>query len=175
MDCLQRANVRLCKFIIILLGGYVNQSELKSVEKAVVHTDMWQIFSWSVGLWTDPDDQSPTVNSSGWLLWLLVCGEQCVSSCILSNEHHIGELQHQHSSVTERIHHPGQPLEQWSCWSTCTDRHPVHMRAYVTCRLVYKPPPTFSPKAAVINPAIWELASLNACNTTCCSASHHLY
>lgn len=40
MDCLQRANVRLCKFIIILLGGYVNQSELKSVEKAVVHTDM---------------------------------------------------------------------------------------------------------------------------------------
>ena len=88
----------------------------------------------------------------------------------MSNELNIGELQPQHSSATERIHHPGQRWNSGAAGARVqTDRQyrqyrQYSIQAYTTSRLVYKPALTFSTKAPVINPAVREPARTNSCD-----------
>lgn len=76
----------------------------------------------SLGLYVSDRIQlttAPQLWISWWLLWIISWRSVCVlCGCIMSNEDNIGELQPQHSSATERIHHPGQ---RWN--SGAADAH----------------------------------------------------
>lgn len=103
------------------------------------------------------------------------CGEQSVCVCEASGVHPERWALQLGAATSAYLSKSQDPSSRtavgwWSWCSARTDRHPEHMQAWTTCKLVYKPPASFLPKAAVINSALRPDPSKFMQQ---CSASHH--
>lgn len=81
---------------------------------------------------------------------------------ILSDEHYTGELQPQHSSATERIHHPGQPWNGGAAGLHVQTGIKYSMHAAAGIHNMHTHSPILEPMAAVMNHAESSPVRINA-------------